>query len=154
MSTLRLEVITVERKLFDEQVDMVTVPGSEGVLGILPRHTPLLTTLTYGELQVKQEGQEERFLAIGGGFVEVQPNHVIVLADSAEYASEIDIARAEAARQRAETLLDAAKGQATVDYLRAEASLRRSQTRLKVAKRRHGGGGPGPISPPSRTDLS
>jgi F-type H+-transporting ATPase subunit epsilon len=136
MSTLRLEILTLERRLFDEQVNMVIAPGTEGVLGILPQHTPLLTGLTFGELHVKQEGQDDQFFAIGGGFMEVQPDHVIVLADAAEQAEEIDLARAEAARQRAEEMLEKAKAQEEIDLARAEASLRRSIIRIKVAQRR------------------
>ena len=136
MSTLRLEILTIERKLFDEQVNMVIAPGSEGVLGILPRHTPLLTALTYGELQIKRDNQADEFFAIGGGFMEVLPDHVIVLADAAEQADEIDEARAEAAQQRAEELLARAKEQKELDAARAEAALSRSIIRLKVARRR------------------
>jgi len=133
--SIHLEIVTIERKVFDDHVDMVIAPGTEGVLGILPRHAPLLTSLTYGELQVKREDEPDQFLAIGGGFMEVQPDHVVVLADAAEYAEEIDIERAEAARRRAEELLEKAK-QEEKDFARAEAALRRSATRLKVAQRR------------------
>ncbi|RPJ57328.1 MAG: F0F1 ATP synthase subunit epsilon [Dehalococcoidia bacterium] len=133
MPTLRLEILTVERKLFDEDVNMVVAPGSEGVLGVLPRHTPLLTALSYGELQVKKEGEPDRFFAIGGGVMEVQPDHVIIMADSAERADEIDVDRARAAQKRAEELLASSK---VTDFSRAEAALRRSDTRLKVAQRR------------------
>ena len=89
MATLHLEIVTQERRLFSGDVDMVVAPGSEGELGILPHHAPLLTTLKEGELRVKQGGGEEYF-TIGGGFMEVQPDHVIVLADVAEQADEID----------------------------------------------------------------
>ena len=99
-----LEIVTIERKVYSEDVDMVIAPGSEGELGILPNHTPLLTTLTEGVLRVKRGGDEEVF-AIGGGIMEVLPNKVIVLADAAEASDEIDVARAEQARQRAEALL-------------------------------------------------
>ena len=99
MATLHLEIVTQERRLFSEDVDMVVAPGSEGELGILPHHAPLLTTLKEGELRVKKGGNEEYF-TIGGGFMEVQPDHVIVLADVAEQANEIDIARAEEAARR------------------------------------------------------
>ncbi|MCB0154030.1 MAG: F0F1 ATP synthase subunit epsilon [Anaerolineae bacterium] len=135
MSTLHLEIVTIERKIFDDQVAMVIAPGSEGVLGILPRHTPLLTALTFGELQIKRDGQEDQYLAIGGGFMEVQPNHVVVLADSAESVEQIDIERAEAARRRAQELLEQAAKNEEVDFARAEAALRRSITRIKVAQR-------------------
>jgi len=142
MSTLHLEIVTIERKLFDDHVNMVIAPGSEGVLGVLPQHTPLITTLSYGELQVKKDGQDDQFVAIGGGFMEVQPHHIVVLADSAEYAEEIDIARAEEARRRAEERLVQAKEKGEeVDFSRAEAALRRSVARLKVARRRRRGEG-------------
>ena len=134
MATLRLEIITVEQKVYDEQVDMVIAPGSQGLLGILPRHTPTLTALNYGELQIKRAGQEDEFFAIGGGFMEVQPDHVIVLADAAEHAEDIDIARAEEARLRAQERLATAEEE--IDFSRAEAALRRSALRLKVARRR------------------
>lgn len=140
MATLRLEIVTVERKLFDEHVNMVVAPGSEGVLGILPHHTALLTSLSYGELVVKIDGAPDQFFAIGGGFLEVQPNHVVVLADAAERADEIDLARAEAARKRAEELLEKAKDD-QIDFSRAEEALRRSMARLKVARRRRRGDG-------------
>jgi F-type H+-transporting ATPase subunit epsilon len=145
MSTVQLEILTIERKLFDDRVNMVIAPGAEGVLGILPRHTPLLTSLAYGELQIKKDGAEDEFFAIGGGFMEVQPDHVIVLADSAEHVEEIDVARAEAARQRAEEYVARAKVDEEFDLARAEAALRRSIIRLKVAQRRRRrdrGGGP------------
>jgi F-type H+-transporting ATPase subunit epsilon len=138
MATLHLEIVTIEGRVYDDQVNMVVAPGSEGVLGILPRHTPLLTALTFGELQIKKEGEEDQFFAIGGGFMEVQPDHVVVLADSAERAEEIDVARAEAARRRAEELLARAKEE-KVDFIRIEAALRRSVTRLKVGRRRRRG---------------
>lgn len=136
MATLHLEIVTIERKVFDDEVSMVVAPGSEGVLGVLPRHTPLLTALNYGELQIKKEGQEDQFFAIGGGFMEVQPDHVVVLADSAERAEEIDVERAEAARRRAEESLT--KAPQELELEQAEAALRRSVIRLKVAERRRG----------------
>ena len=140
MSTLRLEIVTIERKIFDDEVNMVVAPGIEGVLGILPHHAPLLTGLAYGELQIKKDGEPDQFFAIGGGFMEVQPDHVVVLADAAEQAEEIDLDRAEAARRRAEELLSRPT-QETEDLSRAEAALRRSRTRIRVAKRRSSGGG-------------
>jgi F-type H+-transporting ATPase subunit epsilon len=136
MSTLRLEILTIERRVFDDDVNMVIAPGSEGMLGILPRHIPLLTALTFGELQIKRDGEEDQFFAISGGFMEVMPDHVIVLADAAERAAEIDLQRAEAARQRAEELLIKAKSGETVEFDQAEAALKRSAIRIKVAQRR------------------
>jgi F-type H+-transporting ATPase subunit epsilon len=141
---MRCEVVTAERVVFDDDVDMVVAPGVEGQLGILPHHAPLMTALTYGELIIHREGQEREFIAIGGGFMEVGPQHVTVLADSAERAGEIDEARAEEARLRAQELM-AQKQREDVDFIRAEAALRRSMLRLKVAKRkrRYGSRGPG-----------
>ena len=150
MATLHLEIVTVERRVFDDHVNMVIAPGSEGMMGILPRHTPLLTSLSYGELQIKRDGEEDEFVAIGGGGMEVQPNHVIVLADAAEYAEEIDVVRAEEARRRAEERLAQAKA-GELDFARAELALRRSTLRLKVAQRRRGREG---VSIRSRSDSS
>ena len=149
MARLRCEVVTAERTVFQDDVDMVLAPGSEGQLGILPHHVPLMTTLTYGELVLHREGQEDELIAIGGGFMEVGPDHVTILADSAERAEEIDVARAEAARQRAADLMTQ-KRQEDQDFVRAEAALRRSTIRLKVAKHRHGAGrrGRGTGQPP------
>jgi F-type H+-transporting ATPase subunit epsilon len=132
---LRLEIITVEGTVFDDNVNMVIAPGSGGVLGILPRHTPLLTSLNYGELEIKKDGEPDQFFAIGGGFMEVRPFNVTVLADAAERADEIDIERAKAAQEQAEVrLAEAANDQQ--DFSHAEAALQRSMVRLKVAERR------------------
>ena len=146
---MRCEVVTAERIVFQDDVDMVVAPGIEGQLGILPHHAPLMTALTYGELTLRRAGQEDEFVAIGGGFMEVGPDHVIILADSAERADEIDLARAEEAQHRAEETM-AQKRREDVDFVRAEAALRRSLIRLKVArrKRRHDGRHPGPGQPP------
>jgi F-type H+-transporting ATPase subunit epsilon len=135
----KLDIVTVERLLYSEDVDMVIAPGIDGELGILPRHAPLLTALTYGELRARRGSEEDSF-AISGGFMEVQPDHVTVLADTAEYAEEIDIERAEAARRRAEEYLQAATAD-RVDFARAEAALRRSVVRIKVAEARRRRGG-------------
>ncbi len=149
MSKIHCEIVTAERSVFDDRVDMVVAPGIDGQLGILPKHAPLITALTYGELVLHREGFEDEYIAIGGGFMEVGPEHVIVLADSAERAEEIDEFRAEAARQRAEELM-AQKQEEDVDLARAEAALRRSMIRLKVArrKRRAGGRPPRPTGSP------
>jgi len=133
MTRLRCEVITAERVVYSDDVDMVIAPGVMGQLGILPNHAPLITALTVGELRIKK-GEEEEVMAIGGGFMEVLANQVTVLADTAERAEEIDIARAEAARRRAEERLK--RPAPDVDVERARAALRRSQLRLKVARRR------------------
>jgi F-type H+-transporting ATPase subunit epsilon len=148
MGSIKLEVVTAERVVYADDVDMVIAPGIEGQLGILPRHAPLLTALAYGELRIKKGGEED-ILAIGGGFMEVLPDRVIVLADSAERAEEIDLDRADAARRRAEERLKQSRSE-EVDFARAEAALRRSLARLKVARKRRGwhdrGAEPGPRS--------
>jgi F-type H+-transporting ATPase subunit epsilon len=149
MAQIRCEVVTAERTVFEDDVDMVLAPGVEGQLGILPKHAPLMTSLTFGELVIHRENQPDEFIAIGGGFMEVGPEHVIVLADSAERAEEIDIARAEEARERAEELMKQ-KQREDVDFARAEASLRRSVVRLKVARRRRRPR----EQPPERRDVS
>ena len=133
MSSIRLDIVTAEGVVYSEDVDVVVAPGVEGQLGILPHHAPLMTTLQAGELRVRK-GEEEFFLAISGGFLEVRPDRVIVLADAAERAGEIDIARAEEAKRRAEEQLSHRAPR--VDTAQAEVALRRSLVRLKVAERR------------------
>ena len=131
MSGIKLDIVTAERAVYSEEVDMVIAPGIEGQLGILPHHAPLMTTLQAGELRVKKGGEEES-LVIGGGFLEVRPDRVVVLADAVERAEEIDVARAEAAKRRAQERL-AERHVPGTDEARAEAALRRSLARLKVA---------------------
>lgn len=135
MSPIRCEIVTQERVVYDEIVEMVVAPGSEGELGILPHHVPLLTALAAGDLRVKVGGEEEHF-AISGGFMEVQPDKVTVLASAAERADEIDIARADAARARAERLLKEGPPADEDQYRSIEAALRRSSVRLEVARKR------------------
>ncbi len=131
MSGIRLDIVTAEQMVYSGEVDMVIAPGVEGQLGILPHHTPLMTTLQAGELRVKKGG-EEVSLAISGGFLEVRPDRVVILADAAERAEEIDVARAEAAKHRARERL--AKKLPGIDEAQAETALRRSLARLKVAE--------------------
>ena len=132
MSKLRLEIVTAEEQTFAGDVNAVIAPGVEGQLGILPHHAPLMTMLQPGELIVKKDG-EELYLAITGGFLEVRPDKVIVLADACEHCEEIDVGRAEAAKKRAEELL---KSQSpAIDHALAQAALQRSLIRLKVAQR-------------------
>ena len=131
---IRLDIVTAERVVYSEDVDEVIAPGIEGQLGVLPHHAPLMTTLHTGELKVKKSGQEFS-MVISGGFFEVRPDRVIVLADVAERAEEIDLARAEQAKQKAhEELKTRPKG---VDLAVAEASLRRAMVRLKVGQHKH-----------------
>jgi F-type H+-transporting ATPase subunit epsilon len=130
---IKLEVVTVERVAFNGDVDIITVPGIDGELGILPHHTPLMTILMPGELIARKDG-DEYILAISGGFLEIRPDRVIVLADAAERAEEIDIERAEAAKKRAEERLSHPGSQ--VDIARAQAALQRAVARIEVATRR------------------
>ena len=132
---LHLEVITPERKVYEDDVDMVIAPGSEGYLGILPHHVPLLTALGPGEFRVKKGGVEE-VLAVFGGFMDVRPDRVIVLTDAAEPAEEIDTARAQAARARAQETLSQAATLSAADEARARAELQRALVRLRVSERR------------------
>ncbi len=136
MSSIRLDIVTAERMVYSDEVDIVVAPGVEGQLGILPHHAPLMTTLQSGELRARKGGKEFS-LAISGGFLEVRPDRIIVLADAAERAEEIDIARAEEAKRRAEEQLS--RSIPDVDTARAEAALARSLIRLKVAERRRKG---------------
>ena len=129
---LALEIVTPDRALVREAVDEMQVPGAEGYLGILPGHAPLLATLKVGELWYRT-GRETHYLSIAGGFVEVLPDRVTVLAQIAERAPEIDVARAEAARKRAEERL--ATPQANLDFERARVALMKSLIRLQVASR-------------------
>ncbi len=137
--TIRCEIVSQDRMVFEGDVDIVVLPGSAGEMGILPHHAPLLTTLKYGFIKVRQQGKEEVF-AVAGGVAEVQPQIVTVLADAAENIEEIDETRAEQARERAQEML--AKGiPADSDaYLAIEAALRRSNLRLDAVKRYRKGG--------------
>jgi F-type H+-transporting ATPase subunit epsilon len=130
---LTLEIVTPERSLVNEQVDEVQLPGAEGYFGVLPGHTPLLATLQVGELWYRI-GQEKHYLAVAFGFVEVLPDRVTVLAQVAERSQEIDVARAEASRQRAEARV--ARGpRGDVDFERARIALQRALVRIQVASR-------------------
>ncbi len=134
MAKLDVELVTGERVVYQESdVDMVIAPGSEGSLGILPKHAPLISTLAQGELRVKK-GNQEQSIVVFGGFIEVTPEKVIVLADSAERIEELDITRAEEARKRAEEAVRN-RGE-TVDMEEAMAALRRANLRLNVGRRR------------------
>jgi F-type H+-transporting ATPase subunit epsilon len=137
-NTLHVEVVTAERELYNGEADVVSAPGSEGRLGILPRHAALLTTLIPGELSIKLGGAEEP-LFVSGGFLEVSDNSVTVLADTAEHAEEIDQARAEAARRRAQESLEQAES--NVERAELLGALERAMSRIRVAElaRRRGG---------------
>ena len=137
--TIHCEIITQERIVYADDVDMVVAPGIDGVLGVLPHHTPLLTTLKPGELLVRKGGQEYPF-AIGGGILEVTPSKVTVLADSAEHADEIDTARAESARKRAEELLAQGLPPGSDRFAEIENALKRSNIRLRVGQKKRRSG--------------
>ena len=132
---IQCDIATQEKMVFSGQVDSVNVPGTEGRMGILPHHSPLLTALDFGEVMVRVDGREE-FFAIGGGFVEVQPDHVTILADSAEQADEIDLDRAERARQQAEEVMRTGVKDDPDRIAAVRASLLRAQARIDVGRRR------------------
>ena len=144
MCPIRCEIVTQERVVYDQMVDMVIAPGSEGELGILPRHVPLLTALKAGELRLKR-GDEEDSFAISSGFMEVQPDQVSILARTAEHADEINLERAEEARERAEKLLKDGPPPIPHQLAALEAALRRSNVCLRVARKRRRRPGPGPM---------
>jgi F-type H+-transporting ATPase subunit epsilon len=132
---ITLEIVTPDRALVTAEVDEVNLPGSQGYFGVLPGHTPLLATLQVGEMWYRI-GQERHYLAIAFGFVEVLPDRVTVLAQIAEKAEEIDVARAEAAKRRAEErVARASTPQADMDFERARIAMMKSLIRLQVASR-------------------
>ena len=132
---LLLEIVTPERLAFSEEVDSVQVPGIEGELGILPHHAPLVSLLGVGELRIRKGGSEELF-AVAGGFLQVRPDKVVVMAETADLASEIDLEKAEQARREAEKIL--AEGpQEGSDLAAARAALAQALLRIRVAERRH-----------------
>jgi F-type H+-transporting ATPase subunit epsilon len=132
--TIRCEIVSQDRMVFEGDVDIVVLPGSAGEMGILPHHAPLLTTLNYGVIKVRTKGYEEIF-TVAGGVAEIQPDIVTVLADAAENVAEIDISRAETARKRAEEILSKGVPPDTDSYLAIEAALRRSNLRLDAVRR-------------------
>lgn len=132
--TIRCEIVSQDRAVFQGDVDIVVVPGTDGEMGILPHHVPLLSTLGLGVIKVRQ-GAEEQYFTVTGGLVEVQPDIVTILADAAEDVGEIDIVRAEEAKRRAEERLAQGPGKDAEAHLAAEAALRRSALRLDVARK-------------------
>jgi F-type H+-transporting ATPase subunit epsilon len=134
---LQLEIVSPERRAFTDEVDMVVVPGIDGQLGILPHHTRLITALGIGELKIKKGGTEQSML-ISGGFVEVRPDKVVVMADLAEHSDEIDEARAVEARRQAEEQLEQATD--SVDLARVRAALQTALMRERIAVRRRSRG--------------
>ena len=131
--TIRCEIVSQDRTVFTGDVDIVVLPGAAGEMGILPKHAPVLTTLKYGVIKVRRGGKEEIF-TVAGGVAEVQPDIITVLADAAENVEEIDVARADAARVRAEEALKNSPTD-TDSYLAMEAALRKSNLRLDAARR-------------------
>jgi F-type H+-transporting ATPase subunit epsilon len=132
---IKLEIVTGEGEIFSDDVDSVVAPGVDGEMGILPKHAALMTVLQPGELRVKRGGQEV-LMAVSGGFLEVLPHKITILADTAERAEDIDEARAEKSRQRAQEYLAAAARGEPFDVARAQAAMRRATVRLKVAQKK------------------
>ena len=132
MAKITVDIVTAERTVFSDDADVVVVPGVEGQMGILPHHVPLMTMLQSGEILIRKGG-DETHLAISGGFLEVRPDRVIILADAAERAEEIDAKRAEEARRRAEEEIK--KHAPGIDMAKTEAALRRALARLEVVER-------------------
>ena len=135
---IRCEIVSQDRTVFQGLADMVLLPGTDGEMGILPHHAPLLTTLKYGIIKVRLQGHET-FFTVAGGIAEIQPDIITILADAAENIEEIDIARAQAARKRAEESLAKGVPAGSDNYLLIEAALRKSNLRLDAVRRyRHG----------------
>jgi len=130
-----LEIVTPERLAYSGEVDSVQVPGSEGEMGILPHHAPLVSMLGIGELVIRTGGAEELF-AIAGGFVQVRPDKVVVMAETADMASEIDLERAQEARREAERAIETGYNE-PADLAVARAQLQQALLRIRVAERRH-----------------
>jgi F-type H+-transporting ATPase subunit epsilon len=132
---LQLEIVTPERQVYSDTVDSVQVPGSEGELGVLPHHAPLVSTLGVGELRFRKDGTEESF-AIVGGFLQVRPDRVVVLAETADLASDIDVEKAQEARREAERALESGFHEGA-DLSAARAQLQQALLRIRVAERRY-----------------
>jgi F-type H+-transporting ATPase subunit epsilon len=132
---LQLEIVTPERLAYSDTVDSVQLPGSEGELGVLPHHAPLISTLGVGELRIRKGGSEESF-AIVGGFLQVRPDKVVVMAETADLASDIDLERAQEARREAERALETGYHEGA-DLAAARAALQQALLRIRVAERRH-----------------
>ncbi len=140
MSTIHFEFVTQDRLVYDDDVSMVIIPGADGVIGVLPKHAPLMAVVVPGEVTVRKAGQPDQYFVVGGGFVEVRPDKIILAARSAELPEEIDVVRAEEARKRAEAYLSSPlQAQDRDRHVAMEAQLRRSAARLQAARRRHGG---------------
>ncbi len=132
---LLLEIVTPERLAFSGEVDAVVLPGIDGELGVLPHHAPLVSTLGVGELRYRTGGREESF-AIAGGFLQVRPDKVVVMAETADLAAEIDVEKAQEARREAEKALETGYHEGA-DLSAARAALQQALLRIRVAERRH-----------------
>ena len=146
MATMRLEIITAERQVYSEEVEVLVAPGIEGELGILPHHAPLMTALQPGELLIRKDG-EETYLAVTGGFLEVIGNTVTILADACERSDEIDEQRAQEAMDLARERLE--RQDIDIQLEQVAVSMRRAQVRLNVARRRRVRSAPGVTGQPS-----
>ena len=133
MAPMRLEIITAEREVYADDVDIVVAPGVEGQLGILPHHAPLMTALQPGEILIRKDG-EPAYLAVTGGFMEVMANKVTILAEACEYSEEINEERAQAAMERARERMQ--NRSSDLELEQATISMRRAQVRLNIARRR------------------
>lgn len=132
--TIRCEIVSQDRLVYKDDVDIVILPGIDGMMGILKDHSPVLSVLQFGVITIRKNN-EEQYFTVAGGIAEVQPDQVTVLADAAEDISEIDESRAEAAKARAEELLSKAGDMDTDEYLMIQSSLRKSSLRLNAVKR-------------------
>ena len=144
MAPMRLEIITAEREMYADDVDVLVAPGIEGQLGILPHHAPLMTVLQPGELMIRKDG-EETYLTVTGGFLEVIGNKVTILADACEHSEEIDEERAQAAVDRARE--EVSRVDANQQLAQAAVAMHRAQIRLNVVRRRRQRGVPGAPAP-------
>jgi F-type H+-transporting ATPase subunit epsilon len=146
MAKLHVEMVTAEGRVLSEEADFVRAPGLAGELGVLPNHIPLMTPLKTGEVLVRNDNREQ-FLFVAGGFLEVLPDKVVILADAAERAEDIDEARAEESRRRAEQLMEQRAGD-DAEVAAAAAAMERAMFRLRIAElRKHGAGRRGSRSP-------
>ena len=131
---IRCEIVSQDKTLYEGDVDIVVIPGTSGIMGVLPNHAPLLTTLNFGVVQVRTGEKEENF-AVAGGVAEIQPDIVTILADRAENVDEIDIDRAKAAQQRAKEYMEQGPPPDSDRYLAMSAALSRSNLRLDAVRR-------------------
>ncbi|SDX26664.1 F0F1 ATP synthase subunit epsilon [Paenibacillus sp. CF384] len=132
MSSFLLEIVTPERKVYAQDVNMIIVKASEGEMGILPNHIPMVTPLRIAPVTIKKDRSEET-IAVNGGFLEIRKDKVVILAESAELPGDIDLSRAESAKQRAEQRINGKRDE--YDQLRAELALQRALNRISVKSR-------------------